>query len=194
MTHRAVLAAHAAPSRLTASTAHSQNGNVSRSSRFVQCVANHLYVRTPSCISSSVDAYAKILSTLDSLGRVLGDADHIEAPLKAFKQDLLAEISASSFRTPVASYASAASSLPSPSSPATPPPRAPAAKTHEVTIVVDKSSDILSLPLPEIKARVEKAILATGIEKLKGVELRGIKVLPPAGSLSWWNPTGQLRS
>jgi hypothetical protein len=69
----------------------------------------------------------------------------------------------------VSCYASAAAS---------PPPRPPAAKTRKVTIVVDKVSDILSLPLLEIKVKVENTIAATGIEKLKGVELRGVKVLP----------------
>jgi hypothetical protein len=47
-----------------------------------------------------------------------------------------------------------------------------------VTVILDKSSDIPALPLPEIKAKVEAAIVATGVERLKGITLRGVKVLP----------------
>jgi hypothetical protein len=87
--------------------------------------------------------------------------------------------SASAPRVHIASYASAtASATASTPAPVPPPPKPPAAKSSEITIIVDKSSDVLSLPLPEIKAKVEAAIAATGVEKLKGIVLRGVKILP----------------
>ena len=51
-------------------------------------------------------------------------------------------------------------------------------KSWEVTVILDKASDIPSLPLAEIKAKVEAAIAATGAEKLEGIVLRGVKLLP----------------
>ncbi|KAJ7762689.1 hypothetical protein B0H14DRAFT_2633914 [Mycena olivaceomarginata] len=124
----------------------------------------------------TVDGFSKCLAALDTLDVLLSCGDHIEASLNAFKLDLLAEINASALRSPQTSYATAVST-PAPPVPA-PPPKAAAAKTCEVTVILDKSSDIPALPLPEIKAKVEAAIAATGVEKLKGITLRGVKVLP----------------
>ncbi|KAJ7795963.1 hypothetical protein B0H14DRAFT_2620372 [Mycena olivaceomarginata] len=113
----------------------------------------------------------------------MDSSDHIEVSLKAFKAELLGEISVLTPRS--ASYTSAAATTslcPSPVSPArTPPPpktKAPKTKWWEVTVVLDKDNNILVLTLPAIKAKVEAALAASGIEKLKGMELRGVKVFP----------------
>jgi hypothetical protein len=127
----------------------------------------------------TVDGYAKCFAALDSLDTLLSCGDHIEALLQAFKLDLLAEINASVLCAPPTTYASAtASSSPAPPSLPAAPPKAAAAKSCEVTVLIDKACNILSLPLPEIKSKVEAAIAGTGVEKLKGVVLRGVKVLP----------------
>lgn len=127
--------------------------------------------------SLTINNYSECFATLDALDRLLDNNDHIEASLKAFKTDLLAELASAPFRAPSASYASAAALPPSTTSaPAPPPARAPVVKTREVTITLDKSCDLLSLPAPEIKAGVEAAI--AGVEKLRGAELRGVKSLP----------------
>ncbi|KAJ6572481.1 hypothetical protein DFH09DRAFT_1079686 [Mycena vulgaris] len=127
--------------------------------------------------SPTINNYSVIFASLDALDRLLDNSDHIEASLKVFKADLLAELASTPSRTPSSSYASAAASPLSASPvPSPPPARAPIVKTREVTILLDKSCELLSLPAPEIKARVEAAI--AGVEKLKGVVLRGVKLLP----------------
>lgn len=59
----------------------------------------------------------------------------------------------------------------------TPRTATPAIKQTELTICLEKASDLLALPVPEIKAKVEEAVAATGVDKLKDVKLKGIKVL-----------------
>ncbi|KAJ7258837.1 hypothetical protein C8J57DRAFT_1515559 [Mycena rebaudengoi] len=136
--------------------------------------------------SLTIDMYARCFKALDTLDTLLDAGDAVEASLKAFKLDLLAEINASALRmtyttaaaTPLLSSSPSSSSSANPSRPSAPPaPKTAAVKSWEVTILFDKESDILSLPLPEIKDRVEAAIAATGVEKLKGVMLRGVKIL-----------------
>ncbi|KAJ6527384.1 hypothetical protein B0H19DRAFT_1083937 [Mycena capillaripes] len=63
-------------------------------------------------------------------------------------------------------------------SPTPPTPKTTATRSWTVTILLDKESNILTLLPPEIKSRVKSAITAAGIERLKGVALRGVKVLP----------------
>jgi hypothetical protein len=54
----------------------------------------------------------------------------------------------------------------------------PAAKSSEIVVLLDRASDLLSRPLHEIKGKVEAALESSGVEKLKGVLLRGIRALP----------------
>ncbi|KAJ6466751.1 hypothetical protein C8R47DRAFT_1078907 [Mycena vitilis] len=131
----------------------------------------------------TLNDYKLCLDTLDSLDRLLDAGDRIEASLKQFKAELLADLSASA---PRGSYACATASPP-PSSSSLPPPAPHASKTantkpktREVTVVLDEGDGVLALPLPEIKLQVEGALAAAGIEKLKGVTIRGVKVLPKA--------------
>ncbi|KAJ6534875.1 hypothetical protein B0H19DRAFT_1080292 [Mycena capillaripes] len=124
----------------------------------------------------TIDGYARCFKALDTLDTLLGYGDIVETTLKAFKLDLLAEINVSALRT---TYASAAAAPPpTASSPATPPPpKNTATKSWEVTIFLNKDSDVLTLLLSDIKSRVEAVIAGAGVKKLKGITLRGMKVL-----------------
>ncbi|KAF7354484.1 putative RNA-directed DNA polymerase from transposon X-element [Mycena venus] len=125
----------------------------------------------------TVDGYAKINANLDLLDSILDVGDHVAATLTSFKADLIADLIAATSRSSTASYASTVSSAPPVALPA--PKAPPAAKTNELIISLDKAAnDLLALPLPEIKARVETAAAATGAEKLREVKLKGVKVLP----------------
>ncbi|KAJ7795060.1 hypothetical protein B0H14DRAFT_3496450 [Mycena olivaceomarginata] len=113
----------------------------------------------------TINDCALCFSALDSLDRLMDSSDHIEVSLKAFKAKLLGEISV---LTPCsASYLSAAATT-----------SLPQDQVVGVTVALDKDNNILVLTLPAIKAKVEAALVASGIEKLKGMELRGVKVLP----------------
>ncbi|KAJ7115226.1 hypothetical protein C8R44DRAFT_739821 [Mycena epipterygia] len=105
----------------------------------------------------TIASYSVLFNSLDALDRLLDNSDHIEALLKTFKADLLAEVAAIVLRA-----------VPTPT----------AAKSCEVLVLLDRATKILTLPTPEIKARVESSISAAGSEQLKGVALRGIKNLP----------------
>ncbi|KAJ7015766.1 hypothetical protein C8F04DRAFT_1365997 [Mycena alexandri] len=125
--------------------------------------------------------YTEIFASLDALDTLISDGEHLESALEKLKRELIAELKSPTPTTPTArTYASAASSPlpvlpPIASSPFSPIPST--AKTSELTILVDKDSDVLSLPPTEIKARVEAAIAATKVEKLAGIALRGVKIL-----------------
>lgn len=123
----------------------------------------------------TVDGYAKIFASLDLLEALLDSRDQIATTLDSFTADLIAELVAATTRSPATSYASAVSSMTPPA--ITPRTATPAIKQTELTICLEKASDLLALPVPEIKAKVEEAVAATGVDKLKDVKLKGIKVL-----------------
>ncbi|KAJ6577674.1 hypothetical protein B0H19DRAFT_1062263 [Mycena capillaripes] len=127
----------------------------------------------------TINMYARCFKALDTLDMLLSAGDTVEASLKAFKLDLLTEINVPAFRTTYTSTAAApppSSSTPS-RSPASPAPKAAATKSWEVTVLLNKESNVLTLLLQEIKS-IELAIAAVGVKKLKGGVLRGVKVLP----------------
>jgi hypothetical protein len=96
----------------------------------------------------------------------------------SFKADLIADLIAATTRSTIApSYASVTAASPPAATPATKTP--PTAKANELTVALDKTAnELLALPLPEIKIKVENAVAATGADKLKEVKLKGVKVLP----------------
>ncbi|KAJ7032657.1 hypothetical protein C8F04DRAFT_1261740 [Mycena alexandri] len=104
-----------------------------------------------------------------------GDSAHVQT-------DLLAEVKSTVPAAPPARIFASAASQP----PSAPPPAAPSVqkakpqlnKSSELTVIVDRDSGILALPLARIKARVKAAIAATDTEKLRGILLRGVNVLP----------------
>ncbi|KAJ7882781.1 hypothetical protein B0H14DRAFT_3433275 [Mycena olivaceomarginata] len=118
----------------------------------------------------TADGYAKIFANLTLLSAILDTKDYLATTLASFKADLVAELVATNARSPASSsYASAINST-RPPAPAPPKP-SPAAKSNEFVVSFVKANDVLVLPVPEIKAKVEAAIVATGAEKLK--ETRG---------------------
>ncbi|KAJ7127474.1 hypothetical protein C8R46DRAFT_1049699 [Mycena filopes] len=127
----------------------------------------------------TIGNFAELFASIDGLEVAIGNGDAVERALKTFKVELLAELKTIAPAAPAAarSYSSAAATPPSAPSPTPtrPPAAARPAKTSELTVIVDKSSDVLTLPLAEIKAKVEGAIASTGEDKLKGITLRGVK-------------------
>ncbi|KAJ7937474.1 hypothetical protein B0H13DRAFT_2302638 [Mycena leptocephala] len=136
----------------------------------------------------TVDGYAKILANLDLrlqpfplepyldlLDAILDVGDHVATALTSFKADLIAELLATTSRSSTGSYASAARAAPPPPSPPATPKAPPAAKPNEFIISLDKAAnELLKLPVPEIKTKVEAAAAATGAEKLKDIMLKGV--------------------
>ncbi|KAJ7207908.1 hypothetical protein GGX14DRAFT_301257, partial [Mycena pura] len=57
-------------------------------------------------------------------------------------------------------------------------PKPTAAKSSEVVVLLDRGSDLLLRPLHEIKGKVEAALESSGVEKLRGVPVRGVRALP----------------
>ncbi|KAJ7790955.1 hypothetical protein B0H14DRAFT_2625485 [Mycena olivaceomarginata] len=128
----------------------------------------------------TVNGYAQINASLDVLESILKAGDYVATALTSFRADLIADLVAATSRSSTTSYSSVARSNPAPPPPAPSAPKAaPAAKNNEFVISLDKATDeLLARPLPEIKAKVEAAAAATGVDKLKGVKLKGVKVLP----------------
>ncbi|KAJ7843916.1 hypothetical protein B0H14DRAFT_3688226, partial [Mycena olivaceomarginata] len=131
----------------------------------------------------TVNGYARINASLDVLESILKAGDYVATALTSFRADLIADLVAATSRSSTTSYSSVARSNPAPLPPAPSAPKAaPAAKNNEFVISLDKATDeLLARPLPEIKAKVEAAAAATGVDKLKGVKLKGVKV-PPRSS------------
>jgi hypothetical protein len=109
---------------------------------------------------------------------MLGDSDYLAATLQSFKLDLIGEFNTTAVRSPALLYAATAASQPA-SLPVAPSVKStPTVKLNEFTLSLDKAADMLTLPHTEIKAKVENTIAVTGIEKLCGAVVKGVKVLP----------------
>ncbi|KAJ7256048.1 hypothetical protein C8J57DRAFT_1517766 [Mycena rebaudengoi] len=94
--------------------------------------------------------YMTLFETLDKLGTLLDLGNLFDTKLKAFKNELVANLNSTIHH-------------------ASPP--------SELTIALNKPSDIPSLPVPEIKVRVEAALIAANIAELQGITLCRVKVL-----------------
>ncbi|KAJ7835664.1 hypothetical protein B0H14DRAFT_3461204 [Mycena olivaceomarginata] len=128
----------------------------------------------------TIAGYAKINASLDALESILKAGEYVATALTSFRADLIADLVAATSRTSTASYSSIVRSAPPPPAPASTAPKSPpAAKTNEFVISLDKAAnELLACPLSEIKSKVEAAAAATGAERLKGLKLKGVKVLP----------------
>ncbi|KAJ7177464.1 hypothetical protein C8R43DRAFT_942732 [Mycena crocata] len=110
----------------------------------------------------TLNDFEKLFSSLDSIERSLDVDNVIQATLRTFQAVILEKIDSTLATRPSSSYASAASSSPLAALP-------PAASS---------SPKLQRQKHARSRSRVEAAIAATGIEKLKGVTVRGVKVLP----------------
>ncbi|KAJ6539800.1 hypothetical protein DFH09DRAFT_1323356 [Mycena vulgaris] len=139
----------------------------------------------------SMGVFNQLSTSLASLELLVGCGDHLEASLKAFKADLLADVAVIALHAqPASSYTSVSSSAPGiPAPPRAIPPTPPkptASKTCELTLLLDHDSEVLSFPAPAIKAKISATISATGIERLKDIALRAATLLKQ--SAAHWVP------
>jgi hypothetical protein len=127
-----------------------------------------------------IATYKELFTLLDTLSRSLDDKDVLTSSLDAFKTDILSQIQSTlgsrSNSAPLYS-AAAATARPSPALVhAVPPP--PISKRNEFVVTLDRTDDMLTLPVAAIKEKVVSALVASGVPRLQEAELKGIKVLP----------------
>ncbi|KAF8210821.1 hypothetical protein K438DRAFT_1752589 [Mycena galopus ATCC 62051] len=128
----------------------------------------------------TANGYALINASLDLLNTMLEAGNFLATALSSFKTNLVADLLAATSRASTL-YAATARAFPNPSPPPAPiPPKSPlAVKPNELVISLDKTTnELLACLLPEIKNKVETAAASTGAEKLKGIKLKGVKILP----------------